>query len=635
MKRFVEAITIMLLVSFLCPSVAPVGAVGICPAGDAQIRASITAEGDVAGTMDLRAVPRPPDGVITEWKAGPQSTTIVYKYPSSVHSPEEIVAFYADALPELGWVWESRGGKTLEQSMAQCKLYYNYTGPQPLYTLRLEVRQDATVRLYVTHAKRAAEDFSLFEGNPLQLGEDMPGAYDLKAIPRPPDSVITNWKASQGNVTIDYRYDWEKHGMDDIVNFYVQTLPAMGWMWTSRGGKTLEQSVAERKLYYDYAGSHPLFTLQFEVRKDRSVHIYTTHAKRELEDLCLFSGHPLELGNDMPGTYDLKAIPRPPDSVITNWKASSGITTVDYRYDWGKYSMDDIVYFYVQVLPELGWVWQSKGGKTLEQSMAERKLDYTYEGPMALKTLRVEVRKDRTVHVYVAHGKRDLDDFDLFSLDGAVVIDFSQQTDVDLDQTISIMINQELQITGGPFFGDGIVVTPPPTPPPGVPFHHVKIINQVCSPGAMYFILRLEKLPDYPPMDYIGVEISLLNQDSHLAQVVPVLDWAPATQMILEPLSLQVFGENDQMLIDTESLTGTVANTATGIYEVLAQPTEQPRVKVRLGWESPQVAGERLDFLVHVRGVEGKPFGAMVAVMADPAGVLPAVSSQVSVACEP
>lgn len=75
-----------------------------------QAEAGNLSAGDLPGTFDLKAVPRPPDGIIIDWDAGSTSTSIVYRYPSSVHSRDDLVRFYVNSLPDLGWVWEARSG---------------------------------------------------------------------------------------------------------------------------------------------------------------------------------------------------------------------------------------------------------------------------------------------------------------------------------------------------------------------------------------------------------------------------------------------------------------------------------------------------------------------------------------------
>ena len=640
MTRSTLSIALLLLASLMIAPFAPGRAAADAARDSVPVPARIASAEDVTGTADLKAVPRPPDGVILEWKAAPNSVTIVYRYPSSAHSAEEIVQFYVDTLPGLGWVWQSRGGKTLEQSIAENKLSYNYVGSEPLKNLQLDVRKDATVRVYVTHAKQEAGDFSLFVGYPLELGEDMEGAYDLKAVPRPPDSAIGEWKATKASAKISYRYDWEKHSMDDIVAFYVQTLPDLGWVWVSRGGQTLEQNISQRKLNYEYAGAHPLKSLQLQVTDDRTVDLYVTFPSRDFEDLSLFAGHPLVLGNDLPGTYDLKGVPRPPDSVISDWKATPTSLTVDYRYNWERYSPSDIISFYVEALPDFGWVWESRGGKTLEQNMAARELSYEYEGQMTLKGLTVDVRDDRTVRLHVTYGRREDDDLDLFSVNGPVVVDYHPETTVDIDQTIAVDVNvdqdqqvmQDVVVQGGTGF---FMVTPPPTPVAGLPFQHVKISDQLCSTDELYFTLSLEKQPDYPMMDYVGVRFSVLDPDSRFLQVVPVLDEAKPDQMIVEPLQVDVYGTGDQPLLQMESLTGTVTTTAAGIYEALVQPVAQSPESYQIGWDMPRLPGERMDFLVHVGGKAGVPFGAVVNALADPSGFLPADSRESLVVCQP
>ncbi len=638
MRRFTLLLVVLLLGSLSIAPLTPAQAATSILTIAAPDSARVVSAEDTSGTADLKAVPRPPDGVIIEWKAPPSSTTIVYKYPSSVHSPEAITQFYVDTLPGLGWVWQSRGGKTLEQSIAENKLNYNYTGSQPLKNLQLEVRNNGTVRIYVMHARRESGDFSLFAGYPLVLGEDMAGAYDLKAVPRPPDSIISSWKATPSSVKIGYRYDWEKHSMADLVDYYVRTLPELGWVWVSRGGQTLEQSIAPRKLYYDYAGAHPLKNLQLQVTDDRTVDLYVTYPSRDLEDLSLFDGHPLLLGEDLPGTYDLKGVPRPPDAVIAAWKAGPTSLTIDYRYNWERYSPSDMISFYVEALAVFGWVWESRGGKTLEQNMAARELAYKYEGHMTLNKLTLDLRDDRTVHIYVTYARREADDLDLFSLDGPVVVMYDPDTTVNIAQEINIDIDQSQQvtqdivITGGTGF---FMVTPPPTPLASLPFHHVEISDQLCSPDELYFTLRLEKQPDYPLMDYVGVRFSVLDNDSRFLQVVPVPNKDEQGQTIVEPLQVDVFGAGGQPLLQMESLTGTVTTSAAAIYEALVQPGVQSPVSYQLGWDRPRAPGERIDFLVHMSGTVGVPFGAVVETLADPAGFLPADSHQSLVICQP
>lgn len=60
--------------------------------------------------------------------------------------------------------------------------------------------------------------------------------------------MIAEWLAGPSNAIIVYRYDWEKHSMANIVRFYVDALPGLGWVWVSKGGKTLQQNIDERQL---------------------------------------------------------------------------------------------------------------------------------------------------------------------------------------------------------------------------------------------------------------------------------------------------------------------------------------------------------------------------------------------------
>lgn len=98
---------------------------------------------------------------------------------------------------------------------------------------------------------------------------------------------------------------------------------------------------------------------------------------------------------------------------------------------------------------------------------------------------------------------------------------------------------------------------------------------------------------------------------------------------------MKAFAANGQSLMDTVSITGTAEMAMANVYRALIQPLAQPPVRYQVGWNSPQVVGERLDLLLRVAGTPGEPFGVIVQPLADPVGPLPLASTDLAVVCEP
>ena len=113
--------------------------------------------------------------------------------------------FYLNELPKLGWTRAQY--PSLDDVRKSRQANFTYTGSEPLRDLSLTVGEDATVRLSIDHLAAGTES-SLFVGQQIKLGADIAGSHDLKAVPRPPDSVIAGDKISQSQNQVTYRYDW-------------------------------------------------------------------------------------------------------------------------------------------------------------------------------------------------------------------------------------------------------------------------------------------------------------------------------------------------------------------------------------------------------------------------------------------
>jgi hypothetical protein len=346
---------------------------------------------DIDGALDLKAIPRPPDTVLMEWQRSSTSTVCIYRYDPQSYTAASALDYLTRELPARGWVATDSG------SSVTTSRYYNYNGPQPLSTLAVVARPDATVQVSVTHPYRAPDDLGIFTGQSIHLPQDVQQSHDLKAIPRPPDSVIAAEQTSQGQVQLTYRYDWEKHTKSDVLEFYLAQLPKQGWTLDSY--MSLDQVRKNRSANFTYAGPAPLRSVSLSVGDDATVKVSVSDLVPAGGESSLFVDQPLKLGSDAAGTHDLKAIPRPPDSVIAAEQTSQGQVQVTYRYDWEKHTKSDVLEFYLAQLPKQGWTLDSY--MSLDQVRKNRSASFTYKGSESWHRLSLRVADDASVIIQV------------------------------------------------------------------------------------------------------------------------------------------------------------------------------------------------------------------------------------------
>src|SRR5205807_8431699 len=112
---------------------------------------------------------------------------------------------------------------------------------------------------------------SLFVGVTNSLRADKSGAHDLKAVLRPPNSVIVDESVTQGSIDITYRYDWEKQSKADVIDFYSRELPNDGWALVSWSSSQSFKSSGNAS--FEYRGAQPLGNLSLQVNSDATVSI--------------------------------------------------------------------------------------------------------------------------------------------------------------------------------------------------------------------------------------------------------------------------------------------------------------------------------------------------------------------------
>jgi hypothetical protein len=344
---------------------------------------------DILGGLDLKAVPRPSGTVISGWLRTATEATVAYRYDAQSYSATSALAFYTNALPALGW--------TAEQTYApnSLSLSFRYTGAEPLSRLSVVARPDATVAVTVDHASSSAQDLALFAGHELTVSVDASNARDLKAIPRPPDSSITSWQSTPGQIQIKYAYNWEKHAKEDVLHFYQTELPKYGW----KASQSFGQSTTFSTRNYEYSGSQPLKSLSLEVAEDATVSVTVSHLAPKGSESSLFVGVTNSLRADKSGAHDLKAVPRPPNSVIFDESVTQGSIDITYRYDWEKQSKADVIDFYSRELPNDGWALVSWSSPQSFKSSGNA--SFEYRGAQPLGNLSLQVNSDATVSIRV------------------------------------------------------------------------------------------------------------------------------------------------------------------------------------------------------------------------------------------
>jgi hypothetical protein len=223
-----------------------------------------------------------------------------------------------------------------------------------------EVPQYPVLRRVDGNLRLVSIQFHDPQGGPI-LGalpsEDVDGAMDLKAVPRPSGTVISHWSRTLTTSAITYRYDPQSYSPSAALNAFARELPGRGW--TPDG----TNSPASTYLSFKYSGDEPLSHLNVSALPDASVEVTVTHPNRNPHDLAIFAGQAVELPADVANAHDLKAVPRPPDASIISERSVAGQVQITYAYDWGKHGKDEIEKFYERELPKYGWTMDQPYGQ--------------------------------------------------------------------------------------------------------------------------------------------------------------------------------------------------------------------------------------------------------------------------------